>query len=197
MTTTPTVMKQGAYEYTTTWFFGSELRKRILEFVNPTCPIRILEIGCFEGMSACYFSDVLLDHADSTLTCVDPFDESDMITTVTKETETRFRKNIQHSRHFDKVHVFKMTSDAFFASNVHLYDFIYIDGSREPPQILKDLENSFQVLKTNGIVWMDDYMGGPENDRTIQRTIDSFVEKNKAFLNIIHVGYQFAIQKLS
>ncbi len=194
--TTPTVMKHGAYEYTTSWFLGSELRKRVLEFVNPTCAMRILEIGCFEGMSACFFSDVLLDDPNSTLTCVDPFDEGDMITTVIKDTEIRFRKNIQHSRHFDKVHVFKMTSDTFFASNVHLYDFIY--GSHEPPpQILKDLENSFQVLKTNGIVWMDDYMGGVENDRTIQRTIDSFVEKNKAFLNVVHVGYQFAIQKSS
>lgn len=33
----------------------------------------ILEIVFFEGLSACFFSDNIMDNKDSTLDCVDPF----------------------------------------------------------------------------------------------------------------------------
>ena len=55
------------------------------------------------------------------------------------------------------------------------------------------MENSFYFLEKNGIMWMDDYLGGCENN--IKYTMDSFLEKYKDKYKLIHSGYQLAIQK--
>ena len=56
------------------------------------------------------------------------------------------------------------------------------------------MENSFNVLEKNGIMWMDDYMGG--NGNQIKNTMDVFLEKYTNQYELIHKGYQLAIRKL-
>ncbi len=58
----------------------------------------MLEIGCFEGLSACAFSDNILEHTESTLDCVDPFILSGTNSEIssqciTLETEKKFKLN--------------------------------------------------------------------------------------------------------
>ena len=55
------------------------------------------------------------------------------------------------------------------------------------------MENSFNVLEKNGIMWMDDYNGG--DGIQIKNTMNSFLEKYKNQYELIHVGYQLAIKK--
>lgn len=58
----------------------------------------------------------------------------------------------------DKVN-YKMTSDEFFESikdkNI-LYDFIFIDGLHEHPQVNKDINNSLNHLSPNGMIMLHD-----------------------------------------
>lgn len=61
------------YDFTKTWFLQSEIKKHAEQYFDHKKRYAILEIGCFEGMSACFFSDNFLDNKDSTLDCVDPF----------------------------------------------------------------------------------------------------------------------------
>ena len=61
------------YRYTELWFPPSEIRHALLNFVSKTEKYNILEIGCFEGLSACGFSDNIMSHPGSTLDCLDPF----------------------------------------------------------------------------------------------------------------------------
>lgn len=56
------------------------------------------------------------------------------------------------------------------------------------------MENSFKFLEKNGIMWMDDYLGG--DGKTIKNTMDNFLEKYKGKYEIIHKRYQLAIKKL-
>ena len=56
------------------------------------------------------------------------------------------------------------------------------------------MENSFNVLKKNGIMWMDDYGGG--DGIQIKNTMNNFLRKYGGQYKIIHIGYQLAIQKL-
>lgn len=58
------------YKYSQTWFLESEIKKKILNFLDKTKKHNILEIGCFEGLSSVFFADNLLDDINSTLTCV-------------------------------------------------------------------------------------------------------------------------------
>ena len=74
-----------------------------------------------------------------------------------------------------------------------MYNFIYIDGCHEEDFIKRDMKNSFKFLEKNGIMWMDDYMGG--DGIKIRNVMDTFLEKYKGQYELIHKGYQLAIKK--
>jgi len=50
----------------------------------------------------------------------------------------------------------RKTSDLFFRENRHFFDCIFIDGLHTYAQVKKDLENSFKILKKNGMVFLHD-----------------------------------------
>lgn len=146
------------YKFTQTWYINSEIRKVLLKHVDKNRKYNILEIGSFEGLSACGFSDNILDHPDSTLDCVDPYilsGTNDKITTqcVTSKTEQMFKNNIGLSKNSNKITHHKMMSDEFFLNNKKSFNFIYIDGCHEQEFVKNDVENSFDCLEENGIMW--------------------------------------------
>jgi len=188
------------YIYTQAWFINSEIRKKLLRFISKNKKYTMLEIGCFEGLSACAFSDNILDHPDSTLDCVDPYILSGTnpeisCLNVTLATEKKFKHNINKSKNASKVSFHKMMSDEFFKNNKKMFNLIYIDGCHEPDFIKNDMENAFAVLERDGIMWMDDY-GGGNAPNLCKISMDYFLNKYKNQYQIIHKGYQLAIKKL-
>jgi len=187
------------YKYSRTWFINSEIHKNLANVVMKTTENRILEIGCFEGLSSVFFADNFINHPNSTLTCVDPFltiSNNDHRKFLSNNEEQTFDYNISICDNSNKVTVHKVTSDVFFESisiSKETYNIIYIDGCHESDVLMRDMENSFKILELGGIMWMDDYMGG---DRIrIKGVIDTFIEKYKDYCEIIHQGYQLAIKK--
>ena len=55
------------------------------------------------------------------------------------------------------------------------------------------MENAFNVLEKNGIMWMDDYGGG--DGIQIKKSMDTFLDKYHGCYELIHRGYQLAIKK--
>jgi len=185
------------YRYTRTWFLTSEIKKLLLKFMDNTKINTILEIGCFEGLSSVFFADNLLDNDNSTLTCVDPFlgiSNNDHVGYLSNNEELNFDHNIKICKNSNKIEIKKITSDEFFLNNTKKFNFIYIDGCHEVDFIKRDMENSFNVLEKNGIMWMDDYKGG--DGINIKNTMNNFLEKHKGSYDIIHIGYQLAIKKI-
>lgn len=180
-------------EFTNAWFNHSELKNNISRFMSNEMINTVLEIGSYEGASACFISDHFLDHEQSTLICVDPFDKNDSTTNVYDNTKDIFTANISQSKNYHKITLYEMTSDAFFKDNTTTFNFIYIDGSHLIENIVKDLFHAIQCCKIGGIIWMDDYLGDNGN---IKPHIDSFYEKYKSFISIIHKGYQIAFKRL-
>ena len=88
---------------------------------------------------------------------------------------------------------YKITSDIFFENNNKTYNFIYIDGCHDTEYIKNDMENAFNILEKNGIIWMDDYGGG--DGIQIRNTMNSFLKKYMGRYELIHLGYQLAIRK--
>lgn len=88
----------------------------------------------------------------------------------------------------------KVTSDVFFETNNKTYNFIYIDGCHEPEIIKRDMANSFNVLEKNGIMWMDDYLGG--DGIQIKKAMDTVLQQYTGQYELIHKAYQIAIRKL-
>ncbi len=195
------------YKYTfgCNWFHGSEIKRLLLNLIPQNFLLsqnNILEIGCFEGLSSVFFADNLINHQSSTLICVDPFlaiENNDHKHLLLGDQEKNFDYNIKICNNSEKIVVKKITSDKFFEDNDMEYDLIYIDGSHECSQINRDMENSFKVLKKNGIMWMDDY-GGGELDKNgvgyIKHTMNLFCQRHEGEYKLIHANYQLAIVKI-
>jgi predicted O-methyltransferase YrrM len=188
------------YNYTKPWFFYSEISKVLKDKIpDTTKKFNILEIGCFEGLSACFFSDTIMDHNDSTLDCVDPYYISGTVPgitsqCITEQTMKLFKENINLSKNSNKITFHNETSDSFFKKNTKKYNFIYVDGCHEQDYIDRDIRNSFDALEIGGILWMDDYGGGdPPNWCRIP--IDNFINEIKDRIIVIHKKYQYAVVK--
>jgi predicted O-methyltransferase YrrM len=180
------------YNFTTDWFQNSSLKGLLLDLVNPLEANQILEIGSYEGASACFIADNLLDHEESFLICVDPFSTDDSTTIVNTSTIEIYKKNIAESKNYKKIKFNQQFSKDFFEKNTIIYNFIYIDGSHTPEDITLDFEYSLKFISKNGIIWMDDYGGGDGSSKTL---IDKLFEKHSDNLKIIHKGYQIGFQK--
>jgi predicted O-methyltransferase YrrM len=61
------------YKYSQRWFLDSEILNNLVRFLDKSKENKMLEIGCFEGLSSVFFADNFLDNPNSRLTCVDPF----------------------------------------------------------------------------------------------------------------------------
>ena len=187
------------YRYSQTWFIDSDIHKNLDTFFTRATENRILEIGCFEGLSSVFFADNFINHPNSRLTCVDPFltiSDNDHSQFLLDNQEQNFDHNLSVCDNSNKVDIHKVTSDAFFegiSNKSHTYNLIYIDGCHESSVLTRDMENSFRRLEPGGIMWMDDYEGG---DRIrIKGVIDAFREKYTECCETIHRSYQLAIKK--
>jgi predicted O-methyltransferase YrrM len=184
-------------KYSQDWFFFSEIKKYLLNFIDINKKYTILEIGCFEGLSSVFFAEKILHHKDSTLTCVDPFlsiNDNDHLIFLMDDEEKNFDYNISHCKNKEKIIIKKQSSDMFFQENNKTYNLIYIDGCHKSDFILRDMENSFKILDDNGILWIDDY--GGKNDISIKKIINVFKENYKGQYEIIHQCYQTAFRKI-
>ena len=184
------------YKYTQTWFTHSEIKYHLTSFLDKSKENNILEIGCYEGLSSVFFADNFIDNDNSSLTCVDPFlniDNNDHGYLLQNGEELNFDYNISNCKNTNKIIIHKITSDKFFENNIKKFNFIYIDGCHESDFIQRDMENSFNMLETDGIMWMDDYGGG--DGVIIKKTMNNFLEKFIGQYVIIHIGYQLAIKK--
>lgn len=180
------------YNFTNNWFLFSELRKELHKYLCPNKVNKILEIGSFEGASACYFSDYYLDMDDSVLICVDPFDMSDTTSPIYESLESIFLSNIQKSNNFKKITLHKKYSDEFFETNKDTFTFIYIDGSHELTNVRNDFLNAIKSIQLNGIIWLDDY----RSSIPFTNLVNSLHDEHKDVLEIIHNGYQIAFRKV-
>lgn len=199
------------YKYTQTWFSHSEIKYYLASLLDKSKENHILEIGCFEGLSSVFFADNFLNNAgpaDSTgssLTCVDPFlhiDNNDHRYLLQNGAELNFDYNISNCKNTEKITVYKTTSDNFFKMNAktfnaNTFNFIYVDGCREPDFIRRDMDNSFNVLEKGGIMWMNGYDDGGYGtcDVVIKKVMDDFLDKYAGQYVVVHKGYQLAIKK--
>ena len=119
--------------------------------------IRALEIGCFEGQSACWFLDNILTHPTSRLVCVDPF-AVPMATVLLRYFEGRFDENIAASGAGDRVTKLIGPSQVVVRTlQPGQFDFVYVDGSHKVGDVLQDAVLAWTVLRAGGVVMFDDY----------------------------------------
>jgi predicted O-methyltransferase YrrM len=206
------VTTQAQYLFTTDWF--ARVARPTWDLLIPQLnPTTILEIGSFEGASACFLLERLAPKPIE-LHCVDTWtgtwsDRSfDMLLV-----EQRFHHNIQLARNTyntaSNYIIHKGRSDEVLPKLLsddrkEYFDFIYIDGSHQAPDILFDAVLSFQLLKKGGVIAFDDYLWSesPPNETNLVHcpkiAIDTFTNIYCQKIQILMAPlYQLYVQKLS
>ena len=64
----------------------------------------------------------------------------------------------------------RMTSDTFFLKNNQKFDCIFIDGLHHYDQVIKDIENSLEVLNNGGIILIHDCLPASLGAQSVPRT---------------------------
>lgn len=193
------------YTFTNDWFSEENGEPVVREFDRfLSCykdkPCKFLEIGSYEGMSAIWMLDNILTHEHSRLWCIDVWAEW------TGDAFPTFVNNIKLSGHKDKIEIIKGDSIDYVGTFPKDYfDFIYVDGNHDERAVLQDMLLSFRVLKSGGIMALDDYLlcirypeseGSLANKGLTKAAIDYFLELFSSQLTIIHKDYQLWIRKV-
>ena len=156
------------YSFTTDWFSGhiSNWERAFRENVGPSP--RVLEIGSFEGRSSVWIMERLSTrHDGGELYCIDPWIGNDFRTQTfdMSDAERRFDRNttIAKSR-YGNVTLHKMREKSVDGCALLLiesqssFDMIYVDGAHSSQAALTDLVLCHYLLKSNGIMIVDDYL---------------------------------------
>jgi predicted O-methyltransferase YrrM len=192
------------YQFSNQWFDGVA-RKNWSNLIPALKPARILEIGSFEGASACFLIETLAGLPELTLHCVDTWEggfEQRADAVDMNSVEARFQHNVRSAIKAagNKVNltVHKGYSDLVLAKLFSqlgrgYFDFVYVDGSHEAPDVMCDAVLAFRLLKVGGIMAFDDYLGGATDLLMRPKlAIDSFTNLYLGKVEIIGLGdYQF------
>jgi predicted O-methyltransferase YrrM len=194
------------YEFTNRWF-ESKAKNIWIQLLPKFQPKRILEIGSYEGASTCFLIEFLSKNGGGEIHCIDTWEggiehknggtaEINM-----SEVELRFRKNVECFFHkgYSNVELVRLLNKL----NQGYFDFIYIDGSHQAPDVLMDAVLSFNLLKKGGLMAFDDYLwseplaGGPDLLRCPKPAIDAFTNIFFRKIKIISAPlYQLYLQKI-
>lgn len=194
------------YQFTQDWFSLNlqYWREYLQEFTNQP-NIQFLEIGSWEGRSACWLLDYILTHESARITCIDTFEGSlehhilyagNYIQSV----EGRFDFNIRATGHPEKaIKLVGMSQEVLRSLSYNTYDVIYIDGSHIASDVLEDGVLSWRLLKVGGLLIFDDYEfiypDNPENNTQIG--IDAFIKTFTPKIKVLHQGHQVILRKLA
>ena len=163
-------------------------------------PIRVLEIGSWEGRSALFFLNYL---PKSRLTCIDTFEggkehQHADAKTFLPQIERHFLANTKPFR--KRIEIVKARSvDALAALGIRnrRFELAYIDGSHLAVDVYSDAMLVWPLMTRGGLVIFDDYLWRevPERLDRPKPGIDAFLGAIEGQYRLVLDGYQIAIVK--
>lgn len=158
------------YTFSSDWF--SHNIPGLTSVLNYLKPARILEIGSFEGRSTVFFLEEALKYQPNVeIFCIDSWEggaEHQGIWNM-GEVERHFLHNTQlaqakfpqgkihHARGYSHPKMIELLANGFEG----YFDYIYIDGSHEAPDVLLDALLAHRLVRKEGIISFDDYLWSP------------------------------------
>ena len=165
-------------------------------------PVRILEIGSWEGRSALFFLNYL---PRSRIVCIDPFEgnvehhANPYFADLALKSEAQFESNL--AAFGERVEKFKGSStDILPKLGVagRRFDLAYIDGSHLAADVYHDAVLTWPLMAAGGIVVFDDYEWSmlDTDEQAPKPGVDAFLAAHTRQYRELARGYQVAIQKL-
>lgn len=154
----------------------------------PPGPIRWLELGSYEGRSACWVHDRVIGPRGGILTCIDIWYRPDY--------EQRFDANMA-GKTFEKV---KTRTQPWLMENqdTRTFHVVYVDADHDARSVLMDAALAWPLLVPGGFMIFDDYAWkhpDPAGKVEPKVGIDAFLACWKHHLTVRHKGYQVIVQK--
>lgn len=149
-----------------------------------------LEIGVFEGRSFLWMLENILTHPSARATALDIFPGTVLETFSHNLKISGFAGKTTVIRGYSQQELRKLPLDSFA--------IIYVDASHTAADVLSDAVMSWPLLKTGGIMILDDYgleLELPEELRP-KVAIDAFITSNRNSIQILHRQYQAILKKL-
>ncbi|WP_222930805.1 class I SAM-dependent methyltransferase [Allochromatium palmeri] len=178
--------------------------------------VQALEVGSYEGQSACFLIDTLTHRGPLELHCLDSWQGGLEHIKTGKDmsaVERRCRRNLQlavgAAKHRVQVIIHKQPSDLglaglLAAQGLGYFDFVYVDGSHQAPDVLCDAVLAFRLLRVGGLLVFDDYLWSEhapaDTDllRCPKLALDAFTNIYRRKLQVLPVsGNQLYARKLS
>lgn len=182
-----------AYEFTSDWFTNRLITWQDLVLPNlPNTQRRVLELGSYEGRSACWFLDnVIRAGTTDELVCVDHWPGTMIVNEVLFDKNTAGRAT--------KIKQDVKACLPVLAQQKQRFDIIYIDADHDARDTLYAGVLCWEMLNPGGIMIFDDYLWKPE-DRFTGITppgigIDAFLNTYALELSILHKQYQVFVEK--
>jgi predicted O-methyltransferase YrrM len=165
-------------------------------------PLRILEIGSWEGRSALFFLNYL---ARSRITCIDPFGGNvehhinPHFAALALKSEAQFDANLAELA--DRVEKIKGSSATVLPElgvGGRRFDLAYIDGSHVAADVYRDAALTWPLIEPGGWIMFDDYEwdGMEELLQRPKPGIDAFLAALAGQYREVDRGYQLVIAKL-
>ena len=194
-------MGEEHYEYD--WFTHNAGEwPRLLAPYAGRAGLNFLEVGSFEGRSACWLLRNVLTGEGSRLTCVDLFLDSmggeDEVMPRVATPNASFDRNIAAVGGSDRVTKLRGSSEHWLRQlPPDSFDFIYIDGSHNAPYVLSDAVLAFYLLREGGLVCFDDYEWAPDYPplERPQAGIDAFMAIYAGLYEVVHRAGQVFLRK--
>ncbi|HEX8145867.1 MAG TPA: class I SAM-dependent methyltransferase [Pyrinomonadaceae bacterium] len=202
-------LSEDGYRFTNDFFSTNILhwQRDLARFVGRP-GLSFLEVGSYEGKSACWLLRNVLTHESGRLTCVDVFEQGKsqgVFDTTGRDSasmtaEDRFDHNIRQTGAGHRVTKLKGLSGVLLRTlPLASYDFIYIDGSHTARDVLEDAVMAWPLLKPGGRITFDDYLwkDHPEPLLRPQMAIDAFLKVYEGHYRLVRCDYQVTLEKLS
>jgi tetratricopeptide (TPR) repeat protein len=179
------------------------LKEHLQSFIGKA-DLNALEIGCWEGRSACWFLENILTHDSARLTCIDLFEGSSehqarFQAEYLQSIETTFDLNLKQIGIQEKVKKSVGKSVEILRSlSLNTYNLIYIDGSHFAQDVLTDAVLSWGLLKPQGLMIFDDYDFDQRHpDHNTKLGIDAFLLSFAPKIHLIHKSHLVILEKLT
>lgn len=147
-------------------------------------PVKAMEIGAYDGVSANMMLDLLFPHADTRLHCIDPYLPDPTTPGENEQWKELFLRNREIGGHEDQIILHEGLSFDVL-TRLHQdpeqresFDFIYIDGSHYAKNVLEDAVLAWPLLDLGGYLAFDDYHWNMHNNDYLRPgpAIDAFLE---------------------
>ena len=196
-----TASEDRGYTFTHDYFSGHipTWRQWFAELITIT-PIRILEIGSWQGGSTLWLLDHVIAPRGGSITCIDTWagsSEHTFLAPLGLSLEALFDSNVDRTGLADHVHKIKGRSqDVLPAMPAAGFDLIYIDGAHEAEAVIQDAIHAHRLLAPGGFLLFDDlnYTFADPAQNTAN-AIDFFCRTFAGHYRECHRGAQLLLQR--